>query len=149
MQRDEMILRSSLGNNSIFGLNTGVRRQAPKHTRTHTFVVYCAVQYKQWVCTWSICQSNLQVLQRKLQRNPRPDIYTCNTQTGHIQRLVLGAHTHVHTHMHTHAHARAHTHAPAHAHADDAKRPNPSKAEATQALVDSGFSSGRKQSKKS
>ena len=35
---------------------------------THTLVEDCAVQYKQWVHTWSICQSNLQVRQRKLQR---------------------------------------------------------------------------------
>ena len=62
------------------------------HTLSLSLVVYCAVQYKQWVYTWSICQSNLQVVQRKLQRNPGPDTYTHNTQTGHIQRLVLEAH---------------------------------------------------------
>ena len=32
--------------------------------------------------TWSICQSNLQVLQRKLQHNPGPDIYTRNTHSA-------------------------------------------------------------------
>ena len=63
-----------------------------RNTQTHTLVLHSAVQYTQWVYTWSICQSNLQVLQRKLQHNPGPDIYTRNTQTGHIQRLVLGAH---------------------------------------------------------
>ena len=40
----------------------------------------------------SICQSNLQVLQRKLQRRPGPDTNTRNTPTGHMQRPVLGAH---------------------------------------------------------
>ena len=58
----------------------------------HTIVVYHPVQYKRCVYTWSMCQSNLQILQRNLQRKPGPDTITHNTQTGHIQRLVLRAH---------------------------------------------------------
>ena len=50
------------------------------HTHTHTLVVYNTVQYKQWVHTWSICQSNLQILQRKLQHRPGSDTNTPNTQ---------------------------------------------------------------------
>ena len=62
------------------------------HTHTHTLVVYHAVQYKQWVCTWSNCPSNLQVMQHILQRKPGPDTNTRNTQTGQLQQLVLWAH---------------------------------------------------------
>ena len=47
-----------------------------RHTDSRHRLVHCAVQYKQWVYTWSICQSNLQVLQRKLQRRPGPDTNT-------------------------------------------------------------------------
>ena len=61
-------------------------RNACAHTHTHTLVVYNTVQYKQWVHTWSICQSNLQILQRKLQHRPGSDTNTPNTQ-----------HTHTHT----------------------------------------------------
>ena len=50
------------------------------HTHTHTLVVYNTVQYKQWVHTWSICQSNLQILQRRLQHRPVSDTDTPNTQ---------------------------------------------------------------------
>ena len=56
--------------------------KTPAHTRecTHTLVVYNTVQYKQWVHMWSICQSNLQILQCKLQHRPGPDTNTRNTQ---------------------------------------------------------------------
>ena len=46
----------------------------------HTLVVYNTVQYKQWVHTWSICQSNLQILQHNLQHRPGSVTNTPNTQ---------------------------------------------------------------------
>ena len=36
------------------------------HTHTHMPVVYHTVPYKQWVYTWSICQSNVKVLRCRL-----------------------------------------------------------------------------------
>mmetsp|Transcript_80140 Transcript_80140/g.133899 ORF Transcript_80140/g.133899 Transcript_80140/m.133899 type:complete len:225 (-) Transcript_80140:70-744(-) len=51
-----------------------------KCMQIHALVVHSAVQYKQWVYTWSICQSNLQILQRKLQHRPGSDTNTPNTQ---------------------------------------------------------------------
>ena len=51
-------------------------------------------------------QSYRQALQGKMQRKPGPDTNTRNTPTGHMQRLVLRAHTHKHTNTQT----RTHTH---------------------------------------
>jgi hypothetical protein len=58
---------------------TGINHRMPPGT-THILVVYNTVQYKQWVHTWNICQSNLQILQRKLQHRPGSDTNTPNTQ---------------------------------------------------------------------
>ena len=65
-----------------------------KHTHTHTHA--CSIPYST-LQTVSVhlehCyQSYLQVQQCKLQRKPGPDTNTHNTQTGHMQRLVLRAH---------------------------------------------------------
>ena len=69
-------------------------RHTYTHTQTHTLslVVYNTVQYEKWVHTWSICQSNLQILQRKLQHRPGSDTNTRNTQQ-HTDRThsVTGA----------------------------------------------------------
>ena len=67
------------------------RMHIHKYTHSLSLVVYNTVQYKQWVHTWSICQSYLQMLQRKLQRRPGPDTHT-------------HTHTHTQTHKHTHEH---------------------------------------------
>ena len=101
--------------------------QARVHTHTHTLVVYNTVQYKQWVHTWSICQSNLQILQRKLQHRPGSDTNTPNTQQhtdrthsatgargslqpGFNQVIPLHQRAHIHTHTHTHTHTHPHPH---------------------------------------
>ena len=86
-------------------------------TNTHTHTHSCSIPYRT-VQTVSVhlehChQSYLQVLQRKLRRKPGPDTNTRNTQTGHMQRLVLRAHYNlgsakaslsINTHTHTHTH---------------------------------------------
>ena len=67
--------------NSVSNAQMNIARlNAGSLQHRHTLVVYNTVQYKQWVHTWSICKSNLQVLQRKLQRRPGPDTNPLNTQ---------------------------------------------------------------------
>ena len=61
-------------------MDTQKHARARTHTHTLSLVVHSAVQYKQRVYTWSICQSNLQVLQRKLQRRSGQDTITRNLQ---------------------------------------------------------------------
>ena len=66
-------------------------RQTQIHTHTLSLVVYNTVQYKQWVHTWSICQSYLQILQHKLQRRPGPDTNTRNTHNTDRIHSATGA----------------------------------------------------------
>ena len=73
---------------------------------------------------------------RRGRRRATPSDRRCVSPSG-LRWIAAAPPTPPHTHTHTHTHA------------DDAKRPDHSKAEATQALVISRFSSGRWQSKRS